>query len=61
MSKANELTAHLIGEEWDSVEGASEPDWYALTDNHVAVRGPFDTREQCEKAIKREVKRSSRT
>jgi hypothetical protein len=29
-----------------------EPGWYAFDDNHVPVLGPFQSRKDCEKAIK---------
>ena len=57
MSKAKYLTPTLLGDEWDSVAGATGPGWYALSDNHVAGPGPFSSRKECEKAIRREIKR----
>lgn len=54
MSKAENLTPTLLDDEWDSVAGATGPGWYALSDNHVAGLGPFDSRKECEKAIQRE-------
>jgi len=57
MGRARDLTPIKLGEEWDSVTGATEPGWYAVDDNHVAVMGPFNSKEACQKAIEREIKR----
>jgi hypothetical protein len=53
MGKANSWTPHLIGDEWEIVKGVTEPGWWALDDNFVAVLGPYDSKKACEKAIRR--------
>lgn len=58
VSKAKDLTPTLLGEEWDSVAGATGPGWYAVSDKHVAGMGPFSSRKECEKAIQREIDRA---
>jgi hypothetical protein len=62
MTRAKDLTPSVFGgDEWEAVKGATGPGWYAMDDNYTAVRGPFTTREECVKEIKREIKRASRT
>ncbi len=59
MSRENELSSHLLGEEWPAVTDATGPGWYALSDNdHVAGLGPFGRGQLCENAIQREIDRA---
>jgi hypothetical protein len=44
-------TAHILPEDMDLFR-VREPGWYAFDDDHVALLGPFNSREECEKAIR---------
>jgi hypothetical protein len=43
-------------EDAEMYKGAKGGYWYAFDDNHVPVLGPFNSRKECAKAIKRDAK-----
>mgnify|MGYP001228524405 CR=1 FL=1 len=58
-SQVTELTVHLLTEEWESVSSAEGPGWYALDEKFVCQLGPYDTKRDCEKAIRRAARQTN--